>query len=86
MHANLGLIYFEEGKFDQAIVPLQRALKLKPSLAKSDALLAMALSEVGRYRESLPGLEKCFRGSPDPEMKRLCGLHLERVYTSLRAR
>jgi Flp pilus assembly protein TadD len=70
VHANLGLIYFEEGKFGQAIAPLQRALKLKPNLAKTDALLAMAFSEVGRYREGLPGLEKCFRGSPDCEMKR----------------
>lgn len=45
VHANLGLIYFEEGKFDQAIPELQRALKLKPSLTKADAVLAMATSD-----------------------------------------
>lgn len=84
VHANLGLIYFEEEKYEQAIPELQRALKLKPSLTKTDAVLAMATSEVGRYKESLPGLEKCFRGSSDPEMKRMCGLQLERAYTNLR--
>ncbi len=83
VHANLGLIYFEEGKVDQAIPEFERALKLKPSLAKTEVLLAMSFSEVNRYREALPGLEKGFRGSFDPEMKRLCGLQLERTYTGL---
>ena len=58
-------------------------LKLKPSLAKTEVFLAMSLSEVNRYQEALPGLEKGFRGSFDPEMKRLCGLQLERAYTGL---
>ena len=83
VHANLGLIYFEEGKFDQAIPEFEHALKLKPSLAKTEILRAMSLSEINRYREALPGLEKGFHGSFDPEMKRLCGLQLERTYTGL---
>jgi len=83
VRANLGLIYFEEGKYEQAVPELQRALKLKSSLTKTEAVLAMATSEVGRYKEALPGLDKCFRGSSDPEMKRMCGLQLERVYTNL---
>jgi len=83
VHANLGLIYFEERKFDQAIPELRRALKLKPSLTNSAAVLAMSLSELGHYNEALPGLEKGFR-STDPEMKRMCGLQLERTYTSLK--
>ncbi len=85
VHANLGLIYFElRENIGEAIPEFQRALKLKPSLAKTETLLAMSLSEISRYREALPGLEKGFRGSLDPEMKRLCGLHLERTYTGLR--
>jgi tetratricopeptide (TPR) repeat protein len=83
VHANLGLIYFQEGKFDQAEPALRQALKLKPGLAKTDSLLAMSLSELGHYREALPGLEKGFRRSSDPETKRMCGLHLERAYTGL---
>ncbi|HET6177528.1 MAG TPA: tetratricopeptide repeat protein [Candidatus Sulfotelmatobacter sp.] len=81
VHANLGLIYFQEGRFEQAIPALRRALKLKPSLAKSSNLLAMSLSEIGRYGDALPGLEKCFPRSPDAEIKRMCGLELQRAYT-----
>src|SRR5690348_6885900 len=58
IHANLGLVYFQEKKFDQAIPELRQALKLKPSLANSAALLAMSLSELGHYAEAVPGLEK----------------------------
>jgi len=83
VQANLGLIYFQQRKFEQAVPVLRKALKLKPSLTKSDNLLAMSLSELGQYREAMPGLEKCFRHASDPETKRMCGLHLERSYTGL---
>jgi len=82
IHANLGLIYFEERKFEKAIPELRRALKLKPALSNSATILAMSLSELGRYSEALPGLENGFR-SADREMKRMCGLQLERAYTGL---
>jgi tetratricopeptide (TPR) repeat protein len=84
VHANLGLIYFEEGKFEQALPVLRQALKLKPSMLKSENVLAMSLSELGRYSESLPGLEKCLHQSSDPEIKRMCGLELQRSYSGLR--
>jgi tetratricopeptide (TPR) repeat protein len=84
IHANLGLIYFQERRFDQAILALRQALKLKPNLAKSDNLLAMSLSELGRYSEAVPGLEKCFRRSTEAEIKRMCGLELQRANTGLR--
>lgn len=83
VHANLGLIYFEERKFDGAVPELRRALKLKPSLTNSGFILAMSLSELGQFREAVPGLEKGFR-SGNPEMKRMCGLQLERAYTGLK--
>ena len=80
IHANLGLIYYREGKFDKAVPALRQALKLKPALTKSETLLAMALSELGDYKEALPGLEKGFRHSTDSQVKRMCGLQLERAY------
>ena len=83
VHANLGLIYFKEKKFDQAVGTLRQALKLKPALPKIDALLAMSLSEVGRFQEALPGLQKAFRQPSDTETERLAGLQLERAYTGL---
>ena len=84
IHANLGLIYFQEKNFEPAVLELRQALRLKPSLANSAALLAMSLSELGRYAEAVPGLEKGFHTS-DPQIKRMCGLQLERAYTALNA-
>jgi len=84
VHANLGLIYFQERKYEQAVPTLRQALKLKPALPKTGALLAMSLSELGQYDEALPGLEKGFRQLTDPPIKRMCGLQLLRVYTGLR--
>ena len=81
IHANLGLIYFQERKFDLAIPELQHALKLKPGLGKTSVLLALSLSETGRYADALPGLQKGFRQSSDPGTRRMCGLQLERAYT-----
>ena len=83
VHAQLGVIYFQERKFEQAVAALRQANKLKPNLPNTDALLAMSLSELGRYSEALPGLEKTFRRSTDPAIKRMSGLQLERTYTGL---
>ena len=84
IHANLGLIYFNEKKFQLAVVALRRALKLNPNLQKAQALLVMSLSELGQYKDAVPGLEREFRRSTDPVVKRSCGLHLERAYTGLK--
>jgi tetratricopeptide (TPR) repeat protein len=83
IYANLGLIYFQEKKFEQAVPSLRRALKLNPSLARLDTLLAMSLAELGEYQEALPALEKGFHRSADPAVKRMCGLQLERAYSWL---
>lgn len=80
VHANLGLVYFEERKFDLAVPALRQALKLKPTLVRSESFLAMSLSEIGHYDEAAPRLEKCFHRSPDAEIKRMCGLELQRAY------
>jgi len=84
IHANLGLIYFQERRFDQAVSSSRQALKLKPTLTNTQNILALSLSELGRYAEALPGLERGFHKSTDPEIKRMCGLQLLRVYSGLR--
>jgi tetratricopeptide (TPR) repeat protein len=84
VHANLGLIYFNERKFEPAVVALREGLKLNPNLHKTSVLLAMSLSELGQYDEALPVLEKEFHRSTDPVIKRTCGLYLERAYTGLK--
>jgi len=83
VHASLGLIYFQEGKFEAAIPALRQAIQLKPGLPKVDALLAMSLSEIGKYEEALPGVTKAFAQSTDTVLRRMAGLHLQRIYTGL---
>ncbi|HEY1214577.1 MAG TPA: tetratricopeptide repeat protein [Bryobacteraceae bacterium] len=82
VYGRLGLIYFQEGKFEEAVPVLREALKLKPSLPNTDILLAMCLSELGQYEKALPGLEKGFH-STDQVLKRMSGLQLLRAYTGL---
>jgi tetratricopeptide (TPR) repeat protein len=83
VHARLGLIYFQQGKFAEAIPPLREAIKLKPGLPKVDALLGMSLSELGRYEEALPAVTKAFSQDQDGVLRRMAGLHLQRIYTGL---
>ena len=83
VHARLGLIYFQQGKFADAIPPLREAIRLKPGLPKVDALLGMSLSELGRYEEALPAVTKAFSQSADSVLRRMAGLHLQRIYTGL---
>ena len=81
VHARLGLIYFQQGKFTDALPVLREALRLKPDLPKVDALLAMSLSELGKYDEAMPGVTKAFSQSSDTVLRRMAGLHLQRIYT-----
>jgi tetratricopeptide (TPR) repeat protein len=84
VHARLGLIHFQQGKFDQAIPVLRRALELKPALPNVTTLLAMSLSEIGRHEEALPALEKAFHAkATDPALRRMAGLHLQRSFTDV---
>jgi tetratricopeptide (TPR) repeat protein len=83
VHARLGLIYFQEGKFTDAVPALREAIRLKPGLPKVSALLGMSLSELGRYDEALPEVTKAFNQTSDTVLRRMAGLHLQRIYTGL---
>src|SRR5262249_34784453 len=83
VHAKLGLVYFQQRDFARAVPALRQALKLNPALPKADVLLAMSLSELGQFKEALPGLQKGFRQKTDPTMRRLAGLQLLRAHTGL---
>jgi tetratricopeptide (TPR) repeat protein len=83
VHAQLGMIYFQQNAFARAVPPLRKALKLKPGLPNVDVLLAMCLSELGQYDEALPGLQKGFGQSTDTALRRVSGLQLQRSYDGL---
>jgi tetratricopeptide (TPR) repeat protein len=83
VHATLAVIYYKERRYDAAVREIRTAKKLKPGLPKLDSLLGMSLAEQGHFQESLAGLEKGFQQMADPEVRRMCGLQLLRVYTGL---
>jgi tetratricopeptide (TPR) repeat protein len=83
VHAQLGMIYFQQHDFARAVPTLRRALKLKAGLPNVDMLLALCLSELGQHKEALPGLQKGFGQSGDTALRRLAGLQLQRCYTGL---
>ena len=43
----------------------------------------MSQSELGRYDDALPGLQKGFKRATDPALKRSSGLQLQRAYTAV---
>jgi tetratricopeptide (TPR) repeat protein len=84
VHATLAAIDFKLRNYELAVGEVQTAQRLKPSLPKLDSLLGMAQAELGRFAEALPALEKGFKQSTDAEVRRMCGLQLERAYTGLK--
>ena len=85
VHAKLGLSRFLDRKCDRSAPAFQRALELRPDLKAARVLLAICLSELGRYREALPGLEEGYADPPNYEgVRRLAGLELVRTYLGLR--
>jgi tetratricopeptide (TPR) repeat protein len=83
VHAQLGAVYFQQQAFAKAVPTLRQALKLKPGLPNVDVLLALCLSELGQFKEALPGLRKAFNQTTDLPLRRLGGLQLQRAYTGL---
>ncbi len=81
-HARLGLIYFQQQRFELAVPAWRQAIKIKPTLPNADVFLAMSLAELGQFKEALPALEKGFKRVTDAALKRASGLQLQRTYTN----
>ncbi len=84
IQAKLGLSLFFSRRCDRSAPAFERALELRPDLKAARVLLAICLSELGRYGEALPGLEEGYADPPNyPGVKRLAGLELVRSYLGL---
>lgn len=57
-HFNLGLVREEQGRFEEAIASLQRALNLKPRLHGANLFLAVAYYRMNRYPLALAAVNK----------------------------
>jgi tetratricopeptide (TPR) repeat protein len=84
VHATLAAIYFKQREFELSVHEVRTAQKLKPSLPRLDSLLGLSLAELNQFDEALPLLEKGFRQTADPEIRRMCGLQLLRAYPGLK--
>lgn len=84
VHANLGLVYYMQNRYAQAIVAFQKAAKIDPSLPNVDGMLGICLTEIGRYKDAVQLLEPAFQSSsPKDQMGRVIGLDLLRAYRGL---
>ena len=81
--ANLGAVYYNQGRYAQAADAFQRALHLDPKIPNGLLMLAICDAKLGHFQEALPTLESAFRHPPSVEMGRTIGLKLVVVYTSL---
>jgi tetratricopeptide (TPR) repeat protein len=82
--ANLGMVYYTEGRMSQAAENFQYALRLNPRIANVELMLGICYAEIGRSQEALPILEPAFRHLPDAPAGRLIGLELQRAYIALK--
>jgi predicted Zn-dependent protease len=83
-HANLGLVYYMQNRYTEAIVAFEKAEKIDPSLPKVKMMLGICLTEIGRYKDAVKLLEPAFRSSAKDQMGRVVGLDLLRACRSLR--
>jgi tetratricopeptide (TPR) repeat protein len=83
VHATLAAIYFKQRQYELSVQEVRTSKKLKPSLPRLDSLLGLSLSELNRFDEALPLLEKGFKQTADPDVRRMSGLQLLRAYAGL---
>ncbi len=78
VRANLGLAYYVDHKYDQAVATFRQALKQQPSLRTAQTFLPLSLAALGQCEEAIPGLRREFSTHPDVKLRRILGLSLQR--------
>ena len=61
---NLGMLYFQQRDYRQAIAVLEKGLAVDPKMASATALLGIALYEAGDYGKARARLESALRSNP----------------------
>jgi tetratricopeptide (TPR) repeat protein len=79
LHANLGLMYYQTGKDEQAIDSFLHAIRLKPRLFVPNLFLGLDYLKLKRFNEAIPYLKRAALSQPtDPEVQ----LALGRAYVA----
>ena len=82
-YGNLGAVLFFQGIYADAIPQLRAALRLRPTLWKTQALLGIAekrMSDMGAARRDL---EKAFPNVPEEKIRIETGMELIEIYSAL---
>jgi tetratricopeptide (TPR) repeat protein len=76
VRANLGLAFYADHRYQQAISQFREALKQNPSLQTAKSFLPLSLAAIGNCSEAMPGLIQEFNLSANPRLQRVLGLSL----------
>ena len=78
VRANLGLAYYVDRKYPEAVEAFRQALKQNASLKTAQTFLPLSLAALNHCEEALPGLRQEFSSNPDVKLRRVLGLSLGR--------
>ena len=62
---NLGVVYFKQGRYGEAVDILERGLKVDPKMRSAVALLGITLYQMGEYAKARPELESALAANPE---------------------
>jgi tetratricopeptide (TPR) repeat protein len=80
-HGNLGAVLFFQGAYADAIPQLRAALKLRPTLWKTQALLGIGEKRTGELDAARRDLEKAFPNLPEEKVRIETGMELIEMYS-----
>lgn len=80
-HGNLGAVLFFQGAYAESIPQLRAALKLRPTLWKTQALLGMGERRMGQVEAARRDLEKAFPNLSDTKIRIETGMELVELYS-----
>lgn len=78
-HGNLGAVLFFQGAYAEAIPELRAALKLRPTLWKTEALLGIAEKRTGNVEAARRDLEKAFPNVTEEKIRVETGMELVEI-------
>lgn len=78
VRANLGIAYYADHKYPQAVEAFSLALKSNPALQTARAFLPLSLAGANRCADALDRLRGEFPSNSDLKLRRIIGLSLQR--------
>jgi tetratricopeptide (TPR) repeat protein len=81
-HGNLGAVLFFQGAYAEAIPELRAALKLRPTLWKTEALLGIGEKRAGDIEAGQRDLEKAFPNVAEEKIRIETGMELIEIYSA----